>query len=143
MFEQIITRIVAGLGLGDQVIAASGPTACILAGMLGANLVAQLFKFPLSLVLVRPPAFDWGVRVLTVVAGTLIAHGLGDSLNWAWASLAGLSAWGFYHLTLAVIRRFWPWLEVFHMVGSVDPPPTAQQAAAQRAADRSGQDSGA
>lgn len=142
MLEQFIAKLLATVGAGDQLIAASGPTACILFGMIGANLFSQVFKYPLSLVLVKPAAFDWAVRMLTIISGTVIAHSLGDSLNWAWASLAGLSAWGFYHLSLGIIRRRWPWMETSYLVGSVDPPPTAQQAAAQRAADKDGGNSG-
>jgi hypothetical protein len=143
MLEQFISRLMATIGAGDGVIAASGPTACILAGMVAANLVAQIFKYPLSLFIVRPGAFDWSVRMITVIAGTVVAHGLGDKLNWWWSLLAGLSAWAFYHLSLALVRRKWPWLETSLLVGSVDPPLSAEQAATQRQIERSGGNSGA
>lgn len=143
MLEQFITRLVSALGAGDTTIAASGPTVCILVGMLAANLVAQIFKYPLSLFIDRQATFEWTVRMITVIAGTVVAHGLGDKLNWYWSALAGLAAWAFYHLSLALIRRKWPWLETSLLVGAVDPPATAQQAADQRAINKAGQDSGA
>ena len=67
---------------------------------------------------------------------------LSDAVSLALAAVAGLSQPVWYHVSLAVIRKFWPWLEVNPIVGSLSPPHSAYRAAAQRDADRDGRDSG-
>jgi len=142
MFEQILQRILAALGAGDQLIVAGGPTLTIIMAMMIGGALAQFLKFPLSRA-VQDPWFSYLVRVIAVVSTFVFAHFLSETvplwLQFGAAVLQPLS----YRISLAIIRRFWPWLETKKYVGAVWPPDSAFQADAQRRADKAGTESGA
>jgi hypothetical protein len=142
MFEQILQRILGGLGASDGVIATMGPTITIILSMASGGALAQFLKFPLSRAM-QEPWFSWTVRAMATLGTVLFAHTLSSAVP-LWLEIgAGLLQPLCYHASLALIRRFWPWLETRKVVGSVKPPASAVQAQAQREADRAGLDSGA
>ncbi len=143
MLEDAIAKLLKLLGAGDQLIAAGGPSAtwvlAMLFGVAGAQALKPIYKDWLS-----PAAFNALTRGIAILLPFFFAHHLADSLNVAWEVAAGFCSMGFYHITRTLIRRKWPWLEVSPAIGAVDPPATALQAKAQRAADKAmdGQESG-
>lgn len=141
MLEDWIQKTLKVLGAADQVIAAAGPTSTFILAMLFGVAAAQSLKLLYKDVL-HEPYFSMVTRVVAIVASILFAHFLANSLNVGWEFAAGMSSIGFYHLTLKAIRKWAPWLELSPAVGSVAPPPTAEEAAKQRAADRAGDNSG-
>ena len=136
-----VESILSVMGVGDQALAAMGPTLTILLSWAAGGAIAQAVKFPLSRALAID-WFDWTVRSVAVLATAAVARLLSDSMSLGLILVAAVAQPLSYHASLSLIRRFWPWLEVSRAVGSVCPPSTAYTAAAQRAADRSGADSG-
>jgi hypothetical protein len=136
-----IETVLSWLGFGDQALAAMGPTLTILLSWAGGGAVAQALKYPISQI-VSADWFDWIVRTIAVAATFGFAVLLSDAVSLPLAAVAGLAQPVWYHASLSVIRKFWPWLEVNPIVGSLTPPNSAYRAAAQRQADRAGQDSG-
>lgn len=142
MFEQVLQHFLSALGAGDSLIAAMGPGLTILLSWVFGGAVAQLLKFPLSRA-ITDPWFSYIVRVLAVMATLVFVHLLSDTVP-LWLEIGAAMAQPLaYHGSLAVIRRYWPWLEASRSVGSVNPPAAAFTAAAQRVADKSGENSGA
>lgn len=145
MFEQILQRILTGLGASDQLISTMGPSLSILLAIAGGTAAAQFFKYPLSRLIADDGLFSWCVRAVAVAATFLLALFLTDQMRWPLALVVGFLQLAVYHASLRMIRRWWPWLEASPVVGSVEPPPSAYVARAQRLADKAmdGQDSGA
>lgn len=130
------------LGAGDKALATMGPVLTILLAWFGGGALAQALKYPLSRAVQDGPSFDWSVRTLAVLATIGFAHYLSKSLPGALEVVVGFLQPVAYWASLRLIRRFWPWLEVYPAVGSCTPPPTAFQAAAERRADQAGEGSG-
>lgn len=141
MLETYIEKALKTLGVADQLIAAGGPTVTFLLAMLFGVAAAQSLKLLYKDDLAEP-WFSRTTRIIAILASAVFAHYLSDSLNGGWEAAAGVSSIGFYHLSLKAIRKWAPWLELSPAVGSVNPPAIAEQAAAQRAADRNGENSG-
>ena len=125
MFETILKQILSGMGASDNVIAAMGPTATIVLAILFGGALAQFVKYPVSRWITDDRLFSWTVRALAVVSTALFAHFLSETVP-LWLEIgAGMVQPLCYHGSLAIIRRYWPWLENSKMVGSVNPPGTA------------------
>lgn len=135
MFEKVLERLLAAMGASDQLISAMGPTFAILLAMVAAGAVAQFLKFPLSRRIRDDMAFSWTVRAVAILATFVFAHFLTDKLVWplelAFACVQPL----LYHVTLAIIRHWMPWLETYKAVGAVEPPRTAEVAKVLREAN--------
>lgn len=119
------------LGATDQVLTIMGPAATVALSFLFGGALTQTLKFPLSR-LIDSAWYDWAVRAIAVLAAAGFAHALSDSLPWPVEAGVGVAQPLAYKAGLATIRRFWPWLEVSPLVGSVTPPEAALRAAAQR-----------
>ena len=141
MFEVFLQRFLAVIGASDTIIAAGGPGGTFVFAVLFGVFTTQTVKFLYANDL-REPWFSRVTRIIAIVSSIAFAHFLADSLNPAWEIAAGMSAIGFYHGTLACIRRWWPWFEMKHFVGAVEPPRSAQVAEAVREAEKSGENSG-
>jgi hypothetical protein len=142
MFEIVLQRILAGLGASDQLIATMGPTLSILLAIAGGTAAAQFFKYPLSRAIADGGLFDWSVRAVAVGVTFLLSLFLTEKISWPIALVFSFLQLAFYHLSLAMIRRWWPWMEAKPMVGAIEPPLKAFEAAAQRQADKVGENSG-
>lgn len=141
MLEEWIQKILKVLGAADQVIAAGGPMATFVLAMLFGVAAAQSLKLVYKDVLLEP-WFSVTTRSIAILAPIGFAHYLANSLNGAWEVAAGMSAIGFYHITLKAVRKWVPWMETKAAIGAACPPPTAEQAALQRAAAKAGDNSG-
>jgi hypothetical protein len=135
------------LAAADQVLTAKSIVVTILMAWVGGGAIAQWLKFPISRT-VSDVWFDFTIRTVAVSSAMVFGlTGLGltssPALAWPLAVIAGATQPGVYHLSLLVIRHWWPWLEVHSFVGSVTPPARAFEAAIQREADKDGRDSGA
>lgn len=145
MTERALGILAAVIGAFDNLVTSPGPGVSFALAMVCGVAGAQFLKFPLSWYVEDDRRFSWLVRALSVVITIIFAHTFSDALNLPLEVLAGLCSVGFYHVSLAVIRRRAPWLETKAFVGSVEPPMSAVLAAQRRAMDRAedGQDSGA
>lgn len=142
MFEATLQRILTGVNASDGLIAGMGPTLTILLALAIGTAAAQFLKFPLSQT-VQEPWFSWWVRVVGVVVTAVFAFMLSNTVPlWLAIGVGLLQPPVVYHGGLAIIRRWFPWLEMKPFVGAVCPPASAHQAAAQRAADKAGDESG-
>lgn len=130
------------LGFSDQLIKDMGPTLTILLAVVAGGAFAQWIKFPLNRRIADKGLFSWTVCTLAMLATFLAAHFLSNSLAAAVEITVALLQPALYHITLDIIRRFWPWLETLKFVGAVDPPKRAYTSRAKRQAEKSGQDSG-
>lgn len=136
-----IESVLQLLGFSDQALETMGPTLAILLSWAAGGAVAQGVKFPLSRTI--PAAwFDWTIRTLAIVATFAFSLLLSD-MPVGLAAVAAVAQPVWYHFSLAMIRRWWPWLEVSPIVGSVSPPPSAFTAAAQRKANQNEEDGSA
>lgn len=137
----MLETILKYLGAGDQALTVMGPVITILLAMLFGGALTQAAKFPMSK-LIGDGWFDWSVGAFSVVVTALFAHLLSDSLHWSLEIGTGLTQPLAYRAGLSVIRHYWPWLECSPLIGNVTPPAAAKLAAAQRRADRAGENSG-
>lgn len=136
MFEKILERTLAGLGASDQLINTMGPSLAILLAIAGGTAAAQFFKYPLSRAIQDDGMFSWCVRAVAVMSTFLLALFMTENVTWPLALVFAFLQLGMYHLSLILIRRWWPWLEVHSAIGSVEAPPAAVQAQNQRQADK-------
>lgn len=134
MFETVVQRILAGLGASDQLISTMGPSLSILLAIAGGTAAAQFFKYPLSRAIRDDGLFSWSVRAVAVSVTFLLALFLTEAMPWPVALVFAFLQLAFYHASLAMIRRWWPWLETKAVVGSVDPPASAYLADEKRKA---------
>lgn len=129
-------------GAGDAALRTMGPVLTILLSWIGGGAVAQFLKYPISRAVQDGAAFDWTVRTVAVLSAFGFAHVLSGSVTTPLEVVAAVTQPIAYWASLRLIRRFWPWLEVHPAVGSVTPPASAFVAAAERAADQTGEGSG-
>ncbi|MCC7462081.1 MAG: hypothetical protein IT480_06410 [Gammaproteobacteria bacterium] len=131
----MLDNILKYLGAGDAALTVMGPVLTIALAWLFGGALTQAVKFPLSRT-IAGGWYDWTVRSFAVVATAGFAHILSASLPWPLEVGIGFAQPIAYKAGIAIIRRFWPWLEVSALIGSVTPSDRALQARAQRAADR-------
>lgn len=131
----MVELVLAWLGAADKTIAVMGPAATIVLAMLFGGALTQWLKFPFAH-LVSDTWYDWTVRTFAVLVTMAFAHILSDSLHWTLEVGVGLFQPIAYRAGLGAVRRWWPWLELSPMVGSVQPPASAYAAAAQRQVDK-------
>lgn len=127
----MVNEVLAWLGATDKALILMGPTATILLSWVFGGAAAQFLKFPLSQ-WVGQPWFDWLVRLVAVTATFGFAHILSGNIAGPLEAGAALSQPCAYWLSLRVIRRFWPWMEISPLVGAITPPLRALEAAAER-----------
>lgn len=138
----MLEDILKWAGAGDAALKAMGPVITILLAWIGGGAIAQFLKYPISRAVQDGAAFDWTVRTVAVLAAFGFAHVLSGSVTTPLEVVAAVTQPVAYWASLRVIRRFWPWMEVYSAVGSCTPPATAYAAAEQRRADQSGEGSG-
>lgn len=128
----MLDNVLKWLGAGDTAISAMGPVLTILLAWLFGGALAQALKFPLSVAINNARLYDWTVRTLAIVATALFAHLLSDTLPWPLEIGVGLSQVLAYHAFRSAVRKWWPWLEVSPLVGSVEPSDAARAAKQRR-----------
>ena len=143
MFETFLQRFLAAIGAGDQLIAVMGPSVTVLLAWICGGAVAQFLKFPVSWYITDDRRFSWWVRTVAISATWGFMHWLSDTVILPLEIGLSMLQPLIYHASLAVIRRWWPWIETKKFVGSVSPPQSAFVANDLRQAEKSGQDSGA
>jgi hypothetical protein len=122
MFETTVKAILDSMGASDSVIAAMGPTATIVLAIIFGGALAQLVKYPISRWIADDKLFSWTVRALAVGSTAVFAHFLSETVP-LWLEIgAGVVQPLTYHGSLAIIRRFWPWMENSKLVGSIEGP---------------------
>lgn len=131
----MLETVLKYLGATDQLLTVMGPAVTILLAFLFGGGLTQAAKFPLSK-LIGDGWYDWSVRTFAVVMTAAFAHVLSQSLPWPVELGVGCAQPVAYKIGLAVIRKYWPWVEVSPLIGSPVPPARAVQAAAQRQADK-------
>lgn len=131
----MLDTILKYLGAGDTALTVMGPVLTIALAWLFGGALTQFFKFPLSK-LIGDGWFDWSVRAFAVAVTAGFAHVLSDALHWSLELGAGAAQPLAYHVGLAALRHYWPWMEVSPLIGGVVPSAAAVQAAAQRKADK-------
>jgi hypothetical protein len=119
MFETILQRILTGLGASDQLISTMGPSLSIVLAIAGGTAAAQFFKYPLSRAIPDDGLFSWTVRATAVLVTFVLALFLTDTMTWPLALVFSFLQLAVYHVSLAMIRRWWPWLEDHKAVGSM------------------------
>lgn len=124
MFESVLKHLLSALGAGDQLIAVMGPSFTILLSWVAGGAVAQFLKYPLSRRL-QDPNFSFVVRLIAITSTLVFAHLLSDSIHATLEVVVALVQPLVYHVSLAMVRKWWPWLETRRFVGSISPPPTA------------------
>lgn len=134
--ETAIGHITTVLAFLDAQLASPGVGLAFVLSMLAGIAAAQFAKFPLSRAIDDDGWFSWVVRAVSVAAAMIFGLCFPVPMHWTVAALAGLASIGFYHLSLLLIRRKWPWLETKKVVGSVEPPATAFLAAMARREDK-------
>lgn len=130
----MLTEILRWLGAGDAAIATMGPVLAIALAMLGGYGVTQACKFPLS-VWLDGEWRRWLTRMVSVASTTVLAVWLGDIVP-PLALIVGAVQPAVYGITMAIVRRRWPWLEATILLGSADPSPASVEARAVREAER-------
>lgn len=131
----MLDTVLSWLGAGDSAIATMGPVITIALAWLFGGALTQFLKFPLNFWIDDSTRYDFAVRALAVVSTTAFAHYLSDSLPIPVEIGVGLSQVFAYHAFRSAVRRWWPWLEVSPLVGSVNPSPRAMSAKRERERD--------
>lgn len=131
----MLDEILEWMGAGDAAIAAMGPLMTWVLAVLFGTGFTQFVKFWIARQVADIGLYDWTVRAVAVASTAVFAHVLSDALAWPFEVGIGFSQLFVYHGSRAAIRRWWPWLEVYKAVGSVDPPEAARTAQARRVAE--------
>lgn len=134
----MLTEILRWLGAGDAAIATMGPVLAIALSMIGGYGITQAAKFPLSVVIgdaLRGELRRWLTRTVSVVATAALLLALSD-LPPPLAIIAGVVQPAVYGITMAIVRRRWPWLEATILLGSAAPSAESVEARAARGAAR-------
>jgi len=126
MFETILKI----MGASDAAIAAMGPTLTVILASIVSGAVTQAVKFMFRCYL-REPWFTLVVRSFACIGSFILMLFLSD-MNWHLALVFSPFTVILYHVGLAVIRKYWPWLEVSPMIGSVQTPIAALNAKSDR-----------
>lgn len=124
----MLDNLLRWMGAGDAAIATMGPVLTIALAWLFGGGLAQFVKFPLYYWINDARAYDFAVRAFAIAATTAFAHFLSEALTWPVEIGVGLSQVLAYHGFRSAVRRWWPWLETNHVVGSVSPPASAYRA---------------
>jgi hypothetical protein len=132
----MLDEILKWMGAGDAAIATMGPLMTWLLAVLFGTGFTQFVKFWAARQILDLGLYDWTVRAIAVASTTLFAHVLSDALPWPFEVGIGFSQLFFYHGSRAAIRRWFPWLEVYPVVGSVIPPQAAVDAQRKRLLDK-------
>lgn len=130
----MLEAILRWVGAGDAAILTMGPVLAIALAMVGGYGITQAVKYPLSTVL-SGPWCRWATRVIAVASTAGLLLWLSD-LPPALALVVGAAQPLVYGITMAVVRRRWPWLEATILLGSSAPDPAALEARAARRAAR-------
>lgn len=112
-------KTVEVLEAADRLIGSMGPGLTFVLSVLGSNVLTQIMKAPLAHK-IPEPWFSLVIRVLALTFAVLLMCNLSDAITWRSALLLAPASVMFYHASLSLIRRFWPWLELHPMVGSVN-----------------------
>lgn len=124
----MLDNVLKWMGAGDAAISAMGPLLTIALAWLFGGACAQFLKFWLNRWIDDPRVYDWSVRALAIATTTAFAHLLADTLPWPLEIGVGLSQVLAYHAFRSAVRKWWPWLEVSPLVGSVEPSEAAYAA---------------
>lgn len=122
----MLEHILKWMGATDDAILAMGPVLSIAIAWLGGYGLTQTVKFIMERV-IPDDWYDWAVRVFAIMVTFGFAWELSDMPPILCAAVAVVQP-RIYSLSMAVVRKRWPWLEAGFIAGSANPAPDAIQA---------------